>query len=171
MSSMILTKGHMSNNLIALMLLVILIMILVLSANAQISTSSRHFIKVKATSYCLNGKNCPRGQYGGKTASGVLVGKGQIAVDPRIIPLGTVVFIESPSSVRGFYVATDTGSDIKGPRIDIWLPSMHAARQFGVRNAVLRVVKEAPRKHIPENIKLVHKLDVMRYLCFIAFPW
>lgn len=132
---------------------------IVILVGAQISTSSRaNYIQVKATSYCLNGKNCPKGKYGGKTATGVLVGKGQIAVDPRIIPLGTVVEIIEPKEVKGFYVATDTGGKIKGKRIDIWLPSKYQAMNFGVKNAVLRVVKypSRPNKNFNKKQMLPH---------------
>lgn len=156
----------MSNLSVKVLIGFVMLCLLALVANAQISTSSRHFIKVKATAYCLNGKNCPRGAYGGKTASGVLVGKGQIAVDPRVIPLGTVVYIESPPSIRGFYVATDTGSAIKGMRIDVWLPDKISAMRFGRQNAVLRVVKGAPPKR---NRK--YQASVVNYVRSMVISW
>lgn len=56
-----------------------------------------------------------------------------IAVDPTIIPLGSMVYIEAPANVRyqtmpdgtvvdanGYYKAVDTGSAIKGNHIDIY---------------------------------------------------
>src|SRR6478736_3538230 len=55
----------------------------------------------------------------GRTASGLPVGVGVIAVDPRVIPLGTRVFVPG----YGPAVAADVGSAVKGNIIDLWMPS------------------------------------------------
>ncbi len=65
-------------------------------------------ITVLATAYCL----------AGTTATGMPVGRGVIAVDPRVIPLGSRVHV----SGYGDAIAADTGGAIKGNRIDVWLP-------------------------------------------------
>ena len=49
------------------------------------------------------------------TATGKEIKKGMIAVDPKIIPLGTQIEIKD----IGFFIAEDTGGKIKGNRIDI----------------------------------------------------
>lgn len=65
-----------------------------------------------------------------KTATGVYPQVGRtVAVDPRIIPLGTRIHIEGV----GERIAEDTGRKIKGRRLDLFLPSARACRQFGVR--------------------------------------
>jgi 3D (Asp-Asp-Asp) domain-containing protein len=46
-----------------------------------------------------------------------------------VVPLGTRLFIAGV----GLRVAADTGRLIKGHRLDIWLPTSHACRQFGRR--------------------------------------
>lgn len=55
---------------------------------------------------------------GSTTANGTNVGPGTIAVDKRLIPLGTELYIEG----YGEGTALDTGSAIVGRRIDVWLP-------------------------------------------------
>jgi 3D (Asp-Asp-Asp) domain-containing protein len=63
----------------------------------------------------------------GRTASGVWTGPGVVAVDPRVIPLGSAVWIEG----MGTYTALDTGGAILGRMLDVWMPSYQAAIQFG----------------------------------------
>ena len=54
-----------------------------------------------------------------------------IAVDPKVIPLGSTVYIEG----FGYYIAEDTGGAIKGNRIDVFLMDYNKARQLGRRTA------------------------------------
>jgi 3D (Asp-Asp-Asp) domain-containing protein len=71
----------------------------------------------------------------GRTASGLPVGVGVIAVDPSVIPLGTRVFVPG----YGPAVAADTGAAIKGNIIDLWMPSTAAARAWGRRTITITV--------------------------------
>ena len=71
----------------------------------------------------------------GRTASGLPVGIGVIAVDPALIPLGTRVSIPG----YGPAVAADVGSAIKGALIDLWMPSTAAARAWGRRTVTITV--------------------------------
>jgi len=71
----------------------------------------------------------------GRTASGLPVGIGVIAVDPSVIPLGTRVFVPG----YGAAVAADVGSAIKGTIIDLWMPSTAAARAWGRRTVTITV--------------------------------
>src|SRR5205085_12351599 len=59
----------------------------------------------------------------GHTASGLPVGQGICATDPRVIPLGTR--FEIPG--YGPCVAADTGSAVIGAAIDIWMPNERAS--------------------------------------------
>jgi 3D (Asp-Asp-Asp) domain-containing protein len=63
----------------------------------------------------------------GTTATGVPVRRTGIAVDPRVIPLGSEVYIAG----EGTRQAIDTGGAIKGNRIDVWRPSAAECRDFG----------------------------------------
>jgi 3D (Asp-Asp-Asp) domain-containing protein len=76
-----------------------------------------------ATAYCLSGK----------TALGHKVRRGIIAADPRVLRLGSTVTI-GDGGYAGKYVVSDTGSRIKGKKIDIWVPNCSEARKFGRRN-------------------------------------
>lgn len=69
----------------------------------------------------------------GITASGARVAEGvTIAVDPKVIPIGSRVYIEG----IGYRTAQDTGGAIKGNRIDVYMDSVNQARIFGVKKGV-----------------------------------
>jgi 3D (Asp-Asp-Asp) domain-containing protein len=71
-------------------------------------------LTVSATCYDLSGR----------TATGMPVGEGVVAVDPSVIPLGTRMYV--PGYGNG--VAADVGGGIKGDIIDLWMtPSQCAA--------------------------------------------
>jgi len=59
-------------------------------------------------------------------------GWGTIAVDPEIIPLGSIVYFPDIFPGQKF-LAVDTGKKIEGWKIDIWMPSKDAANEFGVQ--------------------------------------
>lgn len=82
---------------------------------------SRDFV-VEATAYTYTGDN---------TATGVPPREGLIAVDPKIIPLGSRVYVEG----YGYAVAADTGGDIKGNRVDVFFPSLRQCLDWGRRPA------------------------------------
>jgi len=71
----------------------------------------------------------------GRTASGLPVGVGVIAVDPTVIPLGTRLFVPG----YGPGVAADVGAAIKGNIIDLWMPSTAAARAWGRRTVTITI--------------------------------
>jgi 3D (Asp-Asp-Asp) domain-containing protein len=71
----------------------------------------------------------------GRTANGLPVGVGVIAVDPAVVPLGTRVFVPG----YGPAVAADVGSAVKGALIDLWVPSTAAARAWGRRTVTITV--------------------------------
>jgi 3D (Asp-Asp-Asp) domain-containing protein len=75
----------------------------------------------------------------GRTASGMPVGRGLIAADPSVLPLGTRVRVEA-GSLSGEYLVADTGGSVKGRRIDIWTPTTREALQFGRRAVKLTVL-------------------------------
>lgn len=91
----------------------------------------------KLTAYCTCSKCC--GKWAdGITASGTAATPGRtIAVDKNVIPLGSKVIINGYE-----YVAEDTGSAIKGNRIDILFPTHQDALNFGIQYADVAIVKE-----------------------------
>jgi 3D (Asp-Asp-Asp) domain-containing protein len=80
----------------------------------------------------------------GRTASGRPVAKGLIAADPRHLPLGSRVRLDA-GAYSGEYVVADTGSMVRGKRIDIWTPTSREAMRFG-RRVVKLTVLSLPRK-------------------------
>lgn len=75
------------------------------------------------------------GGAGWRTATGTGVYKGIVAVDPRVIPLGTRMYIDGYGSA----VAADTGGAIKGNRIDLGFSTYGEAIQFGRRSVVVHI--------------------------------
>jgi 3D (Asp-Asp-Asp) domain-containing protein len=86
----------------------------------------------------------------GRTASGQMVTKGVIAADPRHLPLGTRVRLDA-GSYSGEYVVADTGSMVRGRRIDIWTPSSREAMRFGKRTVKLTVLRFGARRRAPRT--------------------
>ena len=81
----------------------------------------------------------------GITASGVKVKENHtIAVDPKLIPLGTLVYIEG----IGIRRAEDTGSAIKGAKIDVYIPDLKKARNFGVKKNVKVYVLDSQKNEV-----------------------
>ena len=81
----------------------------------------------------------------GRTASGRPVAKGLIAADPRHLPLGARVRLEA-GAYSGEYLVADTGSMVRGRRIDIWTPSSREAMRFGRRTVKLTVLSLPTKK-------------------------
>jgi 3D (Asp-Asp-Asp) domain-containing protein len=81
-------------------------------------------LTVSATCYDLSGR----------TATGMPVGQGVVAVDPSVIPLGSRMYV--PGYGNG--VAADVGGGIKGDTIDLWMtPSQCAA--WGRRTVTITI--------------------------------
>lgn len=109
-----------------------LIVITVTAVNAQVvKTASVEAVGYKsyvATAYCLQGK----------MANGQRVHSGAVAVDPRVIPLGSQIDILG----LGTFTAKDTGGDIKGNRLDLWVPSCSQALKFGRKTVKVKVLQK-----------------------------
>jgi 3D (Asp-Asp-Asp) domain-containing protein len=103
-------------------------------------------INMKATaytaSYAETGKR-PGDKGFGITASGMRVRKGVVAVDTRVIPLGTRMYVEVAGKMAdyGFSIAADRGSGVNGNKIDVYMDSLIAARNWGVRKVKVYILK------------------------------
>lgn len=93
-------------------------------------------MRVTATAYTAYCYGCS-----GKTATGIDLRANPslkvIAVDPRVIKLGSKVWVEG----YGTAIAGDTGGAIKGNKIDIFVPSKQQAYQWGRRTVTIKVLK------------------------------
>ena len=92
-----------------------------------------HYTEFIATAYCACEKCCgkwalnrPDGIVKG-AAGRELIGNYSIAVDPKVIPYGTLVYDENGNEYR----ADDCGGAVKGNHIDIYMSSHEAARNWG----------------------------------------
>lgn len=67
-----------------------------------------------------------------------------IAVDPLVIPYGSVVAIRVPSMPEssGIFLAEDTGGAIKGKRIDILIAGQGPAMKFGRRDVEVAILEK-----------------------------
>jgi 3D (Asp-Asp-Asp) domain-containing protein len=61
-----------------------------------------------------------------------------IAVDPKVIPYGSTIYIPE---YKALFKAEDTGSAIKGKRIDIFLSNEDECKEFGRKNIRIYVLK------------------------------
>ncbi|MDR3091443.1 MAG: G5 domain-containing protein [Clostridiales bacterium] len=98
-------------------------------------------LEMRATGYSIDyqctGKRPGDPAYG-ITRSGVPAKFGVVAVDPKVIPLGTRVFVEG----YGQALAADTGGAIYGNRIDLCFDSLNEASNYGVKNIKVYVLKQ-----------------------------
>lgn len=90
------------------------------------------YIHVRATAYCACPICCGRWS-GGPTASGVMPQEGRtIAADTSLFGFGTCLVLPT-----GIHIVEDTGSAIKGWRIDIFFTTHDEALGFGVRDILV----------------------------------
>lgn len=108
-------------------------------------TNYKKMMVMTATAYDLSFESCgkrPGDKYYGITASGTKARPGAVAVDPRVIPLGTKLYIESLDSTEdyGFAVAEDTGGAIKGKKIDLFFHSATDVKNYGRRKVKVYIL-------------------------------
>jgi 3D (Asp-Asp-Asp) domain-containing protein len=106
---------------------------------------------LSATAYCK----------GAVTASGVAVQAGAAASDPALLPLGSVVRVESGDPrYDGMYTVLDTGPQIRGRELDIYLWSCYEALDFGRRQIRVTVLRQGwdPRALPPSEQSLWSRL-------------
>ena len=101
-------------------------------------TSYQKEVNATATAYAPGPAD--NDQWGNKTHLGTQIRPGVIAVDPKVIPLGSRVYIQYPDGRGEYAVAEDTGGAIKGNRIDIAMQSRTQAKNFGIKHVKLFVV-------------------------------
>ena len=93
-------------------------------------------ITVSASAYTAGCNGCS-----GITSTGINLKKNPglkvIAVDPRVIPLGSKVYVEG----YGYAIAGDTGGAIKGNKIDVFIPTKSGALNWGRKTVKIKVFK------------------------------
>ncbi len=100
-----------------------------------VPVSYKSKMKVRATAYTHTGNRC---------STGVKPQPGYIAVNPKVIPYGTKMFIKTSDGkyIYGYAVAADTGGFIKRhpTGIDLFFDTESECRKFGVRTAEIYIL-------------------------------
>ena len=110
---------------------------------------------VSATAYCK----------GSVTTAGVAVQNGAAASDRSLFPLGSIVDIDTGDRrYDGMYTILDTGPQIKGREVDIYMWSCNDALAFGRRQVQVTVVRKGwnPRATTAAEPTLVQRLFTRR---------
>ncbi|MBO7745244.1 3D domain-containing protein [Paenibacillus sp. MWE-103] len=119
------------------------------SVMASVSAKNVRPMQVVATGYTAGvestGKRPGHPQYG-ITYSGVKVRRGfvsTIAADPKVFPIGTVLYVPG----YGYGIVADTGSKIKGKKIDLYFETRKQVyKQWGKRQVTVYVLKRGNGK-------------------------
>jgi uncharacterized protein YabE (DUF348 family) len=103
-------------------------------------------LDMKATAYTASLKDtgkAPGHPLFGITATGIKAKKGVIAVDPKVIPLYTRVYVEIAGKTEdyGYAVAADVGGAIKGNKIDLYYDSQDFVDRFGVKKVKVYILE------------------------------
>lgn len=100
----------------------------IIAGNGDVLTFT-HRDTFTATSYC---RTCVGGKI---TATGTVTRVGAIAVDPKVIPYGTRMFIVTKDGkyIYGVATAEDCGGSIKGKRLDLFYETKAESLAFGIR--------------------------------------
>jgi 3D (Asp-Asp-Asp) domain-containing protein len=107
-------------------------------------------LSFSATAYCK----------GETTASGAGVHSGIAAADPELLPVGTVVQIDSlPGHYNGIYTVLDTGPAVQGRQVDLYMWSCNEALEFGRQPIHLTVLRLGwnPRQTTPTFLDKIFK--------------
>lgn len=107
-----------------------------LAADSVVKNNFKKLGKHRLSFYCPCA-TC-NGRSDGKTKIGTKMAEGRtIAVDSRIIPLGSRVYIDG----YGVFIAEDTGGAIKGNRIDVCVSSHSRAYDIGIDYADVYLIR------------------------------
>lgn len=98
-------------------------------------SSYKRIINMTATAYAPG--MLDNGKWGNLNYMGGLVQKGIVAVDPRVIPMGSKVWVEG----YGEAVAADQGSAIQGNRIDLAFNSRPEALNYGIQQVKVYLIQ------------------------------
>lgn len=86
-------------------------------------------------------KNDPGMNGRGITFTGTLARPGVAAVDPEVIPLGSVIYVPG----YGYARAEDTGGAIKGRKVDLYFEDRNAALEWGRKELEVKVYRNQTR--------------------------
>lgn len=99
-----------------------------LAKKEDVNLATAGTLTVQATGYTHTGN---------RTATGTWPKRGTIAVDPRVIPLGTRIYVPG----YGYGIAEDTGGAVKGRIIDLFFETREEAIKWGRRTVTIKILK------------------------------
>ncbi|HAE62527.1 MAG TPA: hypothetical protein DCG38_09380 [Eubacteriaceae bacterium] len=102
----------------------------IIASRGSTESGSYRTLTVTATAYSSQDPGV-----GTRTATGRTLQKGIIAVDTRVIPFGTKIYVPG----YGYGIAADRGGAIKGNKIDVAFNTRREALQFGRRTVTIRI--------------------------------
>jgi 3D (Asp-Asp-Asp) domain-containing protein len=108
-------------------------------AARALPSRSGSYVRMRFLDMVATGYSPYEGSGRGLCATGMRAGYGVVAVDPRVIPLGSRLYVEG----YGFAVAGDTGGAIKGHRIDLGHSTYREAANVGRRRVRVWILSEA----------------------------
>jgi 3D (Asp-Asp-Asp) domain-containing protein len=73
------------------------------------------------------------------TATGTRVRWGTVSVDPRLIPLGSLLTIDG---LDGVFAAEDTGGAVRGAVVDVWFADLASAQRWGSQQRTVQILRE-----------------------------
>lgn len=111
------------------------------AVRAMSNVEGRRTFLAKVTAYADGIGGVP---LGAKTYSGTRTRWGVVAVDPKVVPIGSSLLIEGYDDTT--FVAEDIGGGVKGESIDIWLPDPKEARTYGTQYRRVTVIREGPAR-------------------------
>lgn len=88
----------------------------------------------------------------GLTAKGTVAHQGIVAADPAVLPLGSIIRITGAGAYSGTYAVTDTGSKVGGRKIDIYMPTVAEAKQFGRKMVYVSVISRGDNQKNHEEV-------------------
>jgi len=105
------------------------------SRSGSDATQSGKVLTMVSTAYC-GCYECNKPYYGLPSYIGLPLAKGIVAVDPKVIPMGTKLYVEG----YGNAIAADQGNAIKGNRIDLFFESHQQALNYGIKTVKVTIL-------------------------------
>jgi 3D (Asp-Asp-Asp) domain-containing protein len=98
--------------------------------------------KVEVTAYCDVGE----------TASGAHTRRGIVAADPTVLPLGSRIRVQGlGKAFDGDYDVEDTGREVKGRELDIFMRDCRQAKVFGRKPARVKILRVGTGERVDQR--------------------
>lgn len=99
-------------------------------------------LEVEVTAYCDVGE----------TASGAHTRRGIVAADPAVLPLGSRIRVQGlGQAFDGNYDVEDTGREVKGHELDIFMRDCRQAQVFGRKPARIKILRVGSGERVDQR--------------------